>query len=83
MVCDMRNNAYGEDARSEEVRLEGVPEASYCHQPSKMKVAKLCAYANVRGEPYVLREAVTLRVSEKIDEEEMVVPLSQMSELTR
>ena len=78
----MRNNAYGEDARSEEIRLEGVPEASYCHQPSTMKVGKLCAYANISGEPYIVREAVMLRVSEKIDNEETAVPLPQMSELT-
>ena len=64
-------------------RLEGVPEASYCPQPSTMKVGKLCAYANVRGESYVVREAVIFRVSQKIDNEETIVPLPQMSELTR
>ena len=63
--------------------MEGVPEASYCPQPSTMKVGKLCAYANLRGEPYVVREAVILRVSQKIDNEETAVPLAQMSELTR
>ena len=69
MVWDVRNNVYRKDARSEEARLEGVPEASYCHRPSIMKVGNFCAYGNVKGEPYVVREAVMLRISQKIDDE--------------
>ena len=63
--------------------MEGVPEASYCHQLCTIKVGKLCAYANVRGKPYVVCEAVALRVSQKIDNEERAVPLPRMSEPTR